>query len=74
LENHVSQLASEIGIRNTAKPVALEAAAQYIESLLRDAALEVSFQQFQTADGARVTRKIGDSVRDTISEVLVSFN
>jgi hypothetical protein len=54
LEKHVNRLASEIGIRNTGKPYALEAAAQYIENTFRDAGLEVRSQQFQTADGARV--------------------
>ncbi len=54
LEHHVYRLASEIGARNTAKPDAMEAAAQYIESVFRDAGLEERKQQFHTADGAGV--------------------
>jgi hypothetical protein len=54
LDQHVNRLASEIGARNTAKPDALEAAAQYIERVFRDAGLEDRMQPFHTADGARV--------------------
>lgn len=53
LEKHVNRLASEIGIRNTAKPDALEAAAQYIENTLRDAGLAVRSQVFHPADGTK---------------------
>jgi Zn-dependent M28 family amino/carboxypeptidase len=53
LEKHVNRLASEIGIRNTAKPDALEAAAQYIETTLRDQGLAVRSQVFHSADGTR---------------------
>ncbi len=51
LEGHVNRLASEIGIRNTAKPDALEAAALYIENALRDEGLSVRPQVFHLADG-----------------------
>ncbi|MGB6068143.1 MAG: M28 family peptidase [Desulfomonilaceae bacterium] len=53
LERHVNRLASEIGIRNTAKPDALEAAARYIENTFREVGLEVRSQQFHCADGTK---------------------
>jgi Zn-dependent M28 family amino/carboxypeptidase len=54
LEKHINRLASEIGIRNTAEPKALEAAACYIENTFRNAGLDVRSQEFQASDGTKV--------------------
>ena len=53
LEGHVNRLASEIGMRNTAHPEALEQAARYIENQFSRAGLEVRSQEFHAADGTR---------------------
>lgn len=54
LKQHVHKLASEIGVRNTATPNALQTAARYIEDTLKTIGLTVRSQWFHTADGARV--------------------
>lgn len=53
LEKHVTHLASKIGSRNTGTPEALEAAAQYIETTLRDSGLRVQSQEYRSSDGTK---------------------
>jgi Zn-dependent M28 family amino/carboxypeptidase len=58
LENHVHVLASEIGVRNTQRPEALEAAAQYIENAFQTLGLKMNAQRYVTSCGQHSVRNI----------------
>ncbi len=54
LQEHVHKLATEIGMRNTRYPKALDEAASYVDSQLRSLRLETEHQDYRTSDGHRV--------------------